>query len=512
MDRLTGEDFPAWRQQAERARFCSNPVRVAGGAVSADADTGEVRAEVDTASHPDGVLLVACGDRRASVCGSCAEVYRRDMWHLVASGISGRMSATSSGGAGARQDTVGSVVPDTVQGHPRLFVTLTAPSFGPVHSARGGGVCRPRRDTRRTCAHGRLLGCALTHDSDHPIVGTPICPECYDYTGAVLWNAYAGELWRRTRVAIDRALAPLVSEVLGTRVSATGLRDLVRTSYVKVAEFQRRGLVHLHAVIRLDGIDPDDRGRIVEPPVWASAGLLASAVRRAVDQAAVALPSTDGRLRVASWGAQRDVTDVSEGGPVTNTRRLGAYLAKYATKTASDAVSASGALARRFHRLHRGWLRRAVGAHLARMVETAWDLGARRDLEHLRLRKWAHCLGFRGHFATKSRVYSVTLGALRAARRAWRANQREASGERDVWATGGDGSTLVIGHWAYAGRGWVKAGDSMLVEQMAREYAIAREEYRRVLCDEKLRRAEHFSLTWAPVRQRREEMSREARP
>ena len=29
-------------------------------------------------------------------------------------------------------------------------------------------------------------------------------------------------------------------------------------------------------------------------------------------------------------------------------------------------------------------------------------------------------LGFRGHFLTKSRVYSVTLGALRAQRRVWR--------------------------------------------------------------------------------------------
>ncbi|MBB6170731.1 hypothetical protein HNR23_000791 [Nocardiopsis mwathae] len=483
VDRLTGEDYPVWRQQAERARFCSNPVRLAGGAVAADSATGEVRAEVDTASHPDGVLLVACGDRRASVCGSCAEVYRRDMWHLVASGIGGRMSATSSGGAGARQDTVGSVVPDTVQGHPRLFVTLTAPSFGPVHSARGGGVCRPRRDAR-VCVHGRALGCGLVHDADHPVVGTPICAECYDYAGAVLWNAHVGELWRRTRIAVDRALAPAAGAVLGRRVTATEIRTQVRTSYVKVSEFQRRGLVHLHAVIRLDGIDPDDRGRIVEPPVWASAGLLASAVARAVDQVAVPLPSPDGRLRVGSWGSQRDITDVSEGGPVGNTRRLAAYLAKYATKTASDAVSASSALARRIRSLHRTWLRRAVGAHLARMVETCWELGARRDLEHLNLRKWAHALGFRGHFATKSRVYSVTLGALRAARRAWRAGQREASGERDVWSLDA-GHSVIFSRWAYAGRGWVKAGDAMLAEQMAREYEEARREYRELLRREK---------------------------
>lgn len=35
-------------------------------------------------------------------------------------------------------------------------------------------------------------------------------------------------------------------------------------------------------------------------------------------------------------------------------------------------------------------------------------------------------LGFRGHFSTKSRSYSTTLGALRDARRAWRTEQARA--------------------------------------------------------------------------------------
>jgi replication initiator protein RepSA len=36
------------------------------------------------------------------------------------------------------------------------------------------------------------------------------------------------------------------------------------------------------------------------------------------------------------------------------------------------------------------------------------------QLEHLHLTAWAHMLGFNGHFSTKSRTYSTTLGALRA--------------------------------------------------------------------------------------------------
>ncbi|MFJ3333077.1 replication initiator [Streptomyces sp. NPDC086766] len=42
-----------------------------------------------------------------------------------------------------------------------VFVTLTAPSFGPVH--RAGELCRPRRD-RGTCEHGRPLGCGAVGD------------------------------------------------------------------------------------------------------------------------------------------------------------------------------------------------------------------------------------------------------------------------------------------------------------------------------------------------------------
>src|SRR5690606_21036815 len=41
------------------------------------------------------------------------------------------------------------------------------------------------------------------------------------------------------------------------------------------------------------------------------------------------------------------------------------------------------------------------------------------EFADLRLVQWAHMLGFRGHFSTKSRRYSTTLGALRAARIAY---------------------------------------------------------------------------------------------
>jgi hypothetical protein len=54
------------------------------------------------------------------------------------------------------------------------------------------------------------------------------------------------------------------------------------------------------------------------------------------------------------------------------------------------------------------------------MIESAWRLGNLDDYAHLNLRRWAHMLGFRGHFLTKSRAYSVTFTAIRQERRTWR--------------------------------------------------------------------------------------------
>ena len=50
-----------------------------------------------------------------------------------------------------------------------------------------------------------------------------------------------------------------------------------------------------------------------------------------------------------------------------------------------------------------------VPDHVAELVRACWELGARPSLATLRLRKWAHMLGFGGHFSTNSRRYSTTL-------------------------------------------------------------------------------------------------------
>jgi hypothetical protein len=90
----------------------------------------------------------------------------------------------------------------------------------------------------------------------------------------VLWNALAPELWRRTTIAVQRALGRLVG------LQEDELRQLVRISYAKVAEFQRRGAIHFHAVIRLDAAtDCRCPGCLAPPPESFTATLLEDALR-----------------------------------------------------------------------------------------------------------------------------------------------------------------------------------------------------------------------------------------
>ena len=90
------------------------------------------------------------------------------------------------------------------------------------------------------------MGCWSRHDADDQVLGEPICPNCYDAKGQVLWNALAPVLWRYTTTYAERALA----RQLG--LPEAQLRELIRVPYVKVAEFQKRGAVHFHAIVRLD--------------------------------------------------------------------------------------------------------------------------------------------------------------------------------------------------------------------------------------------------------------------
>jgi hypothetical protein len=119
------------------------------------------------------------------------------------------------------------------------------------------------------------------------------------------------------------------------------------------------------------------------------------------------------------------------------------YIAKYATKGAESAGAVDGRI---YHA--RDMVVLPVRAHVLRMIGACWWLGGLPEFEPLGLRRWAHMLGYGGHFSTKSRRYSTTLTALREARAEHRAEQQRASfGLADV-------PTVTVGQWRYAGRGY----------------------------------------------------------
>jgi hypothetical protein len=458
-------EWAAWKRQVAHTGWCRRPVRLRGQAHAVDTATGEIRATFCSEGAPDATLLVACGDRREKVCPPCAATYRADLWHVVAAGLRGRDLARLRPGARAGASAG---VPASVAGHPAALVTLTAPSFGAVHSVHGGQVCRVRRGRPR-CPHGNPLWCASAHDDDDPRVGSPLCCDCYDYTGHVLWHAMLPGLWRRTLAYIYRALARAASAALGRRVATATVRRLVRVSYVKVAEWQRRAVAHLHVVVRLDGVVPDDPAAVVAPPAWAEGRILERCVRWAASRASVRLPVVEHRARAARtarWGTQLDVSAIG------HPERTAAYLAKYATKTAGDTVPGLPAQRVGFGDLA-GLRRRGLSAHAGLLVGTCLRLDRVPACAGLRLGEHAHTLGYPGHFATKSRHYSTTMTALRAVRRAWRAAQRSGpDGEADVWAE--RPGLVVVGDWRLVGVGYRTWGDMELAETLAREHEAAR--------------------------------------
>jgi hypothetical protein len=430
-DRMNRPDFRRWAARARATGGCAQPIHLRGHVDYLDPANGQLLHRYSTVREPGGVLRVACKTRRTTRCPSCAETYRADTYQLIRAGLAG-----------------GKGVPDTVTEHPAAFITLTAPSFGPVHTRRqdaaGGALaCRPRRNAG-SCPHGRALSCTARHRADDPRLGQPLCPDCYDYTGAVLFNAKAPELWRRFTLALRRSIAKSAG------LTVSGLREILVVSFAKVAEYQRRGVVHFHAVIRFDGPD----GPTSAPPDWATYDMLADAVDQAAQAISVVTRSAPGLPRWSlRWGRQLDVRPINASGELTD-QAVAGYIAKYATK----AAECVGTLDRRLRPTDNP-ADLPVTDHARRLIAECLRLGAIGELADLRLAEWAHMLGFRGHFSTKSRRYSTTLGALRTARTDH--NRREHQITTGRLPLLPDDEVLVIADWRYAGRG-LSPGEALL--------------------------------------------------
>ena len=230
-DLLVSPKFDPWSEALVRVGNCAQPIRLRGRSQMVDTTTGEILSSYSSEQEPLGVTHVRCGNRRASECPSCSRLYAADMFQLIRAGVAG-----------------GKTVPESVAENPLVFATLTAPSFGAVHGRRDHGRrCHPYAGDEPTCEHGRPRTCLAHHAEDDPALGEPICGDCYDYCSQLVWQWWAPDLWRRFTIALHRLLAKQL------QLPANRLAEVATVQYAKVAEYQLRGVVHFHALVRLDG-------------------------------------------------------------------------------------------------------------------------------------------------------------------------------------------------------------------------------------------------------------------
>ena len=342
------------------AEQCSRPIHL--WVQSLNTATGELgdRREV----------VKACGTRRDRLCPSCSLVYKRDAFSVVRSGLA---------------ETNGEQVSLT-------FLTLTAPGskvFGKTHSRRTKWSKKKRQWIHYGC------DCGKWHNEKAEILGQPIDPETYDYKGAAAWNAASSRLFS---VTLQR-LARMVYGV-DENGKARGKLD-----YIRVAEFQRRGLIHYHCLVRAD-IDVRDFHALVR----------GGTRRDGQDVKKVA-------HRNFVWGEQCDLKNVRPGAKFG----VGAYLVKlvgYAIKSTADEPDNGGWMGHKMRRV--APLTCDCGEQWQHPCDAAKQVPfeTRSRVICRRHRLSENGFGYRGHILTKSKAWGLTFRELRERREQFRSKER----------------------------------------------------------------------------------------
>ena len=155
------------------------------------------------------------------------------MFHLIRAGVTG-----------------GKTVPESVAENPLVFATLTAPSFGQSTA----GATRAAAATR-TSATSRLCRARPTSGPASP--RTPrTTPR---WRTAVVRRLLRLRLPRGLAVVGTGPVAPVHHHPAPAPRQApcsyprNRLAEVATVQYAKVAEYQLRGVVHFHALVRLDG-------------------------------------------------------------------------------------------------------------------------------------------------------------------------------------------------------------------------------------------------------------------
>ena len=170
------------------------------------------------------------------------------------------------------------------------------------------------------------------------------------------------------------------------------------------------------------------------------------------------------------WLAPADVTDLA----------VASYLAKYSTKGTEVTGHASARITPDTLDLYAN----PDGTHPERLIAACWKTGAAPG--YIGLRRWAHMLGFGGHFLTKARRYSVRFPDLREARITYRRGQDPGPEHGPIRTADhtDDETILIVGTFSFAGTGWKTSGDALLANTAADQARKRRQAGRDELADE----------------------------
>ncbi|WTZ22603.1 hypothetical protein OG344_19510 [Microbispora sp. NBC_01389] len=168
---------------------------------------------------------------------------------------------------------------------------------------------------------------------------------------------------------------------------------------------------------------------------------------------------------VGRWGTQLDVDPIYVATGLEGIADQRVDIAKYATKGAESAGTVDRPI-----REVADVARLDVTEHARRMIYTCFALGNDPAYRLIPLRRWAHMLGYRGHFSTKSRHYSTTLGALRQVRAD---HQAERARERRGLPDPAERETVTVGEWRFAGSGY-RNGEHLWAELIRQRIITAR--------------------------------------
>lgn len=226
-----------------------------------------------------------CGTRRKDKCEPCSEIWKDDAYFAL-------------------------VNPSREHKGSLTFITLTAPGskhFGKTHTASYKGLKSER------CA------CRKYHISGEECIGLPLDAKTFNYSQVADFNYKATRLTSITLQKINRLLLSETNRGKSSSEKKT-LKD-IRLPMARVMEWQERGVLHAHIIVR---------GHI---PTYI------------VDMAIKGSPATKSRRRInpvehkgQRWGSQVDVKHINSSDP-NQVKKLSGYITKVVSYALKDVSS-----------------------------------------------------------------------------------------------------------------------------------------------------------------------------